>query len=155
RLSAGISVLWSRYHSGRSRLERRLRARLPAPQFKTVPPFCGPLLPAALLLATLPCAPLCAADQKNQKPPSELDRYAGAAMAGAEEAAPRQPGSIWTRYATLSGLGLDLRAARIDDLLTIVVAEQASAVASGTVKTQRNSAANPSITALGKKTNPT
>jgi flagellar L-ring protein FlgH len=112
-------------------------------------------IPATILLAMLPCNPAQAAGRKTAKPPSELERYVEESMARGQAPAPNEPGSIWAPDAGLAGLGLDLRASRIDDLLTIVVAESASAVASGTVKTQRNSAANASVTALGKKTSAT
>jgi flagellar L-ring protein precursor FlgH len=48
-----------------------------------------------------------------------------------------------------TNLGLDLKASRIDDLVTIVVNEKVSAVATGDVKTQRTSTAQSSITAAG------
>jgi flagellar L-ring protein precursor FlgH len=52
----------------------------------------------------------------------------------------------------LGDLARDLRASQVDDLVTIVVAENASAVSTGTVKTARTSSANNSITSLvGKK----
>jgi flagellar L-ring protein precursor FlgH len=46
-------------------------------------------------------------------------------------------------------LGFDLKASRVDDLVTIVVTEKASAVATGDVKTQRASSAQSAITAAG------
>jgi flagellar L-ring protein precursor FlgH len=61
-------------------------------------------------------------------------------------------GSLWSPSSRLADLGRDLRASQVDDLVTIVVAENASAVSTGTVKTARTSAANNSITSLvGKK----
>jgi flagellar L-ring protein precursor FlgH len=49
----------------------------------------------------------------------------------------------------MADLGRDVRAFRVDDLLTIVVLENASATASGSVDTNRSSSASASITALG------
>ena len=49
-------------------------------------------------------------------------------------------------------LGGDVRASQVDDLITIVVNESASAVAQGTTKTQRQSSLNSSITAAGGPT---
>jgi flagellar L-ring protein precursor FlgH len=43
----------------------------------------------------------------------------------------------------------DLRASRVYDLVTIVVADKASAVSSGVTNTQRKSSAKASVTALG------
>jgi flagellar L-ring protein precursor FlgH len=61
-------------------------------------------------------------------------------------------GSLWSPSSRLADLGRDLRASQVDDLVTIVVAENASAVSTGTVKTARTSTANNSITSLvGKK----
>jgi len=45
-------------------------------------------------------------------------------------------------------LGADVRAAQVDDLVTIVVNEQASAVSTGTTKTSRASSANASINSI-------
>jgi flagellar L-ring protein precursor FlgH len=44
---------------------------------------------------------------------------------------------------------MDLKATHVDDLVTIVVNEKASAVATGDVKTQRTSTAQSAITAAG------
>jgi flagellar L-ring protein precursor FlgH len=49
----------------------------------------------------------------------------------------------------------DVRASQVDDLVTIVVAEQASAVTTGTTKTQRSSSTKNSITALAGATSAT
>jgi flagellar L-ring protein precursor FlgH len=53
-----------------------------------------------------------------------------------------------------SDLARDLRASQIDDLVTIVVAESASAVSTGSTKTSRQSSSVHSTTALFGKTNP-
>jgi|SRR5581483_1742937 len=60
-----------------------------------------------------------------------------------------QPGSLWTPTALFSDLSADLRARRVGDIVTILVQERASAVSSGTVKTQRNSSVQSSIAAAG------
>ena len=54
-----------------------------------------------------------------------------------------------------SNLGLDLKASRVDDLVTIVVNETFSAVANGDVKTQRQSTAKSNITQLAGVTKAT
>jgi flagellar L-ring protein precursor FlgH len=66
-----------------------------------------------------------------------------------------QPGSLWTPTALFSDLSADLRARRVGDVVTILVQEKASAVSSGTVKTQRNSSLQASISAAGGITRPT
>ena len=58
-------------------------------------------------------------------------------------------GSIWSQNALFSNLAMDLKASRVDDLVTIVVNETFSAVATGDVKTQRQSTAQATITAAG------
>ena len=57
-------------------------------------------------------------------------------------------GSTWSPSSRLADLGRDLRASQVDDLVTIIVVENASAVSTGTVKTARNSSTNNSITSL-------
>jgi flagellar L-ring protein precursor FlgH len=96
---------------------------------------------------------------KKKKPeaetPSPLKQYITEANKNnsASQAA-RAPGAIWSSNAIYTNLGLDLRASRVDDLVTIVVIEKASAVATGDVKTQRTSGVQSSITAAGGITKP-
>jgi flagellar L-ring protein precursor FlgH len=58
------------------------------------------------------------------------------------------PGSLFAPSGRLADSTRDLRASRIDDVITIVVAENASAVASGVTNTSRKSTATNSIAAL-------
>lgn len=105
---------------------------------------------------------LCsAADSKKNKAkappePSPLDKYIQDAYKDNKlpEAA-HPPGSTWSANASLSNLGLDLRASRVDDLVTIVVNETFSAVASGDVKTQRQANAQSNIAQLAGVTKKT
>jgi flagellar L-ring protein precursor FlgH len=95
-----------------------------------------------------------AADPKKKKAqtppePSPLDRYISDAIKdGSSPQAAHPPGSTWSQNALLSNLGLDLRASRVNDLVTIVVNETFSAVANGDVKTQRQSTAQSNISQL-------
>jgi len=86
--------------------------------------------------------------------PTPLEIYVDEAGRRAADAALQQttPGSLWSARANLADLARDLRASQIDDLVTILVSERASAVASGTTKTSRTSSANNSITALAGPT---
>ena len=59
------------------------------------------------------------------------------------------PGSIWSPDAAFLDLTRELRASRVDDMITILVAERASAVAKGATKTSRSANASASIDALG------
>ena len=91
-----------------------------------------------------------AADKKRKGPePSALDKYIQEAMSN-EPAAPVQPtaGSLWAPTSRLTDLNSDLRAVQMNDLVTIVVNEQASAVATGATKTSRVSSVNASVTSL-------
>ena len=69
-------------------------------------------------------------------------------MRSAPGATPAAPGSIWSPNAVMLDLTRELRASRVDDVVTILVAESASAVATGATKTARASAATASINAL-------
>jgi len=88
--------------------------------------------------------------KKTAAPPpqSPLDRYVAEAEARSAEAALTTPGSIWISGSRLADAARDVRASQVDDVLTIVVAEQASAVTTGTTKTARTSSTKNSVTAL-------
>ena len=109
------------------------------------------------------CAALCSAQapnkkKKNQTPsePSPLDKYISDAYKdGSSPQAVHPPGSTWSQNALFSNLGLDLRASRVDDLVTIVVSETFSAVANGDVKTQRQATAQSNIAQLAGVTKTT
>jgi flagellar L-ring protein precursor FlgH len=101
----------------------------------------------------------CAAGQgaeKHKKPatPSALDKYLQEALK--QPTAPVQPsaGSLWSPASRLTDVGSDVRAAQPDDLVTIVVAESASAVATGATKTARASNAQSQISALAGAKSP-
>jgi flagellar L-ring protein precursor FlgH len=89
----------------------------------------------------------------KKKPPtkpmeSPLDRYVSEARTRSAEAPAPTPGSIWQAGSRLADSARDVRASQVDDVLTIVVAEQASAVTSGTTKTQRTSSTKNGVSAL-------
>jgi flagellar L-ring protein precursor FlgH len=91
---------------------------------------------------------------KKKKPeaetPSPLKQYVTEAnQNNSASQAARAPGAIWSPNSIFANLGMDLKASRVDDLVTIVVLEKASAVATGDVKTQRTSNAQSSIQAAG------
>jgi flagellar L-ring protein precursor FlgH len=111
-------------------------------------------LTAAVLLAAVS---ICSAAKKKAEPSaSPLDRYAAEAAQQAEgAAAAATPGSIWTPASQYADLGRDLNASHVNDIVTIVVSESASAVTTGATKTQRKSSANSSVTALAGVTKAT
>jgi len=84
---------------------------------------------------------------------SPLDRYVAAAEARSAAAGSATPGSIWVPGSRLADGARDVRASQVDDLLTVVVNEQASAVTTGATKTSRVSSTKNAITALGGITN--
>jgi flagellar L-ring protein precursor FlgH len=80
--------------------------------------------------------------------PSPLDRYVADARARNAEAPAAAPGGIWTPGSRLADASRDVRASQVDDMITILVVESASAVAKGTTKTARTSSTKNSIAAL-------
>jgi flagellar L-ring protein FlgH len=102
-----------------------------------------------LCLALITAVALAAKKKPASKPgDSPLDRYVSEARARSADAPPPTPGSIWQPGSRLADSARDVRASQVDDVLTIVVAEQASAVVTGATKTQRTSSTNNSISAL-------
>ena len=67
----------------------------------------------------------------------------------AQLAVPASPGSIFAPAGRFADATRDFRAGQLDDLITIVVSENASAVSSGVTNTSRKSSAKNSITSLG------
>jgi len=106
---------------------------------------------AILLLCALLSGPLAAAEKKKStksSAPTPLDVYVKQAAARQSEVAPPTPGAIWITGSRLADAARDVRASQVDDIVTIVVAEQASAVSTGATKTSRVSSTKNSITAL-------
>lgn len=108
-----------------------------------------PLLCIALCVL-LPIPGASAAPRKKKVvEPSALDKYIQEAMSHeAPSPVKASAGSLWTPASRITDLGSDLRAIQVNDLVTIVVAEQASAVATGGTQTARKSSVNSSVTAL-------
>ena len=108
-------------------------------------------------LIVLFCAavPDWAAKKPAEAAQTPLDRYIAESEARLAEASKATPGSIWQAGSRLADAARDVRASQVDDVLTIVVAEQASAVASGTTKTSRATTTKNAINALGGVTNST
>jgi len=106
--------------------------------------------------AVLALAAAQAGKKNNHEPVSALDRYvaeaAGRRVTG--DTAPA-PGSLFAPGARLADLVRDPRAYQVDDIVTIVVSDQASAVAKGTTNTSRASSAKHSVSALGGVTRST
>lgn len=111
-----------------------------------------------IAIVFLVLSPLCAKDKKKKAPPqkSPLDQYLGQTYAKTNGVVqPTSPGSLWSPDSRFVSLAMDLRANRVGDIVTILVAENASAVASGDVKTGRQSTLSSSINAAGGLTKAT
>jgi flagellar L-ring protein precursor FlgH len=78
---------------------------------------------------------------------SELDRYIEEARKRAEISM-SSPGSLYSPTARMGDLARDLRSAQVDDLVTIMVSDRASALAKGTTDSTRTSSGNSSISAV-------
>ena len=107
---------------------------------------------AVILLLVIPAH--AAQKPKKAPEPSALDKYLQEALKQSAAPAAPSPGSIWSPSSRFTALGSDVRAAQVDDLVTIVVSESASAVATGATKTSRATAAQSQISALGGKKSP-
>jgi flagellar L-ring protein precursor FlgH len=109
-----------------------------------------------LILVLLLAGGTFAAKKKAKPPtPSALDRFVGDARARTADAPMAAPGGIWAPGSRLADAARDLRASQIDDMITILVVENASAVVSGTTKTGRSSSTANSVTALAGLTKAT
>jgi flagellar L-ring protein FlgH len=106
-----------------------------------------------IAFAAILCCTAAAAPKNNKKDqpklPSALDRYIEQAS---QPEIPNGPavaaGSLWTPSARFSDLAADQRSRRVDDIVTIIVQESASAVSTGATQTSRKSNTQNSITAL-------
>jgi len=107
-----------------------------------------------LLLVVAGCLPAKEKKPKVQQP-SPLDQYLKDAMSRAPANTQASIGSLWSPASRLTDLGSDVRASQVDDLVTILVNEQASAVVQGATKTQRQSTLTSNIAAAAGITNPT
>jgi len=102
------------------------------------------ILCLVLLSAALP-AP--ARTKKNGPPSAPVDRYVDEATIRETTAPAASPGSLYTTGKSFSDLARDPRSSGVDDLVTILVSDSASAVSKGTTNTQRKSSSANSITA--------
>lgn len=102
-----------------------------------------------LLLLTVATFAWAGAKKPAPPPSAPLDLYVRDAETRSADAPAPSPGAIWVPASRLADAARDVRAAQVDDLLTIVVAEEASAVSSGTTKTARTTSVKASVTAAG------
>lgn len=93
-------------------------------------------------------AALAAAEKKAREPVSALERYVTEAQQRGAAAREALPGALWRPGAPLAEAARDLKAAQVDDLVTILVSDRATAIAKGTTKSSRKSASEHSVGAL-------
>ena len=87
-----------------------------------------------------------AAAKKHEPAPSAIDRMILDAQGRTPAAANAPaPGSIYGATALLADPYRDLRASRVDDIVTIIVADRASALSKGTTASQRKSSASGGV----------
>jgi flagellar L-ring protein precursor FlgH len=83
----------------------------------------------------------------NTQPEAALHSYIEKVRAQ-QAAEIRTPGSIWSSEGRLVRLGTDAKAARLHDVVSIVVTESLAASTDGQVKNSRSSNASSNVTAL-------
>ncbi|MGH9664536.1 MAG: flagellar basal body L-ring protein FlgH [Bryobacteraceae bacterium] len=95
--------------------------------------------------------------KKASAQPSPIDQYIRDAEGRSYEAhaAVPSPGSLFSPAGRFSDLMRDPRASQIDDIITILIADTASAVSSGTTNTSRKSSTKNSVAALAGLTKAT
>jgi flagellar L-ring protein FlgH len=121
-------------------------------------PFMGIEMHNRLFILSLVAAGCLAAKEKKARTVelTPLDQYVTDALSRPlGSSGPAPSGSLWSPASRLTDLASDLRATQVDDLITILVAEQASAVVNGATKTQRQSNLKSSISAIGGVTKTT
>src|SRR5437667_10196998 len=106
-----------------------------------------------LVFPLLSALPALSAKSKPKPKPDEtsaVDQYVKDAMSRMAPSPENggSPGSLWSTSALLSDLARDLRASRVDDLVTIQVTGRADASSTGDTKTSRQSAAKSNIASL-------
>ena len=98
------------------------------------------------LMLGLFAAPAGAGNNKIQK--ESLASYVERMQQQAVDLKPNSPGSLWSDDGKLVGIASDYKAARVGDIVTIVVVQDVTAQNAGDVATARTYTANSGITAL-------
>jgi flagellar L-ring protein FlgH len=104
------------------------------------------VLAGCILLAVVPC--LQAKQSKKNIQRETLSSYVERMQEKALDLTPSTPGSLWTDNGRLVGIAADYKAARVGDLITIVVAQNLSATNAGNVSTNRAFNASSGVSAL-------
>lgn len=89
------------------------------------------------------------ADEKKLAQESPLDRYVREAIEAGINSRPEFPGSLYNPDSQIADMARDLRSRSVNDLVIIKVIEQASAVSSGDLKSNRQTSLKAGVTAIG------
>lgn len=110
------------------------------------------LLLSALLMGSLLAWPL----KKSVKTPdaaTKLDQYVREVTLRSQQSTTGSLGSMYSTPSRLGDVFRDVRAAQLNDLITIVVSEQTSAVSTGVSSTSKKSSVSAAVTSLFGPTN--
>ena len=99
-----------------------------------------------MTLRLLLCSALLMSAEPRKSAETAIDRIVRESQAMVPAGA--SPGSVWSAGAPMLDLAADLRPRRVNDIVTIVVRDSASALARGTSKSARTAEARGSVTAL-------
>ena len=107
---------------------------------------------AGRILAMLVLATVASYAAKRNKQPKQAGKYLRSTLladtsSNGPDARP-SAGSLYASDGNLADMGMDYRATRVGDIVTVVVAEQASANAQGVTSTKRTSSAKASVNSL-------
>jgi flagellar L-ring protein FlgH len=114
-----------------------------------------------LIMIVLLSSLLVAGDDKGKKKQasqpqlSALDKYIQEALHSNDTIKPESPGSLWVASSTLGDLASDVRSRNVNDLVSIQVVENVSAVSSGNLASNRSSSLSANITQLAGIKSPT
>src|SRR2546426_3929594 len=109
-------------------MARRVRTSRPVPD---------KLMKKTLAITRVLIASGAAKPKKSEPQRSPLEQYIEQTMRGVQSTPESSPGSLFTRTGQLADGFRDLRASRLYDLVTIIVADKASAVSTGVTNTSR------------------
>jgi flagellar L-ring protein FlgH len=110
--------------------------------------FLQSVTTCALLAASVPLMAKKAKPEQHLTPPETALRSYVERVRAQQAAEVKTPGSIWSPEGRLVRLGTDAKAARLHDVVSIVVTESLAASTDGQVKNSRASNAASSLTAL-------
>jgi flagellar L-ring protein FlgH len=103
---------------------------------------------AEIGMALLLAGTLSAAKHSAAAKTTSLEQYVQEVTQRSQQSVNASPGSLYTSGGGLANMFRDVRASQINDLVTIVVLDNSSAVSTGATNTSRKSSAQASITSL-------